>query len=126
MSNPVPESGRVAASAPAAGAEDAPEKRPRARRTRGVIAWVLVVLASLLVPISVISAWAITTVTNTDQYVATMAPLARNDIVTEHLATKATDTLFSTHIVQNKITDALPPKAKPIVQPLTNQVKGYV
>ena len=64
------------------------------------------VLASLLIPISVISAWAITTVTNTDQYVATMAPLARNPVIIEHLANKATDKLFSTHTVQNKVTDA--------------------
>jgi hypothetical protein len=124
MSDPVPEPEQGAAAA--AGGDDAPEKRPRARRTRGVIAWVLVILASLLIPISVLSAWAITTITNTDQYVATMSPLARNDIVTEHLATKATDALFSTHVVQNKITDALPPKAKPIVQPVVTQVKGYV
>ncbi len=33
---------------------------------------------------------------------------------------------LSTKVVQNKITDALPPKAKPLVAPLTNQVKGYV
>jgi hypothetical protein len=106
--------------------DDAPKKRPRARRTRGIIAWILVVLASLLIPISVISAWAITTVTNTDQYVATMAPLARNEVIINHLATKATNELFSTKIVQNKVTDALPPKAKPLVQPLVTQLKGYV
>lgn len=123
MSNPVAESGQGAA---VAAADDAPKKRPRARRTRGVIAWVLVVLASLLIPISVISAWAITTVTDTDQYVATMAPLARNEVVVNHLATKATDKLFSTHVVQNKVADLLPPKAKPIVQPITAQVKNYV
>ena len=106
--------------------DDVPKKRPRARRTRGIIAWVLVVLASLLIPISVISAWAITTVTKTDQYVATMAPLARNQVIVEHLANKATDELFSTHVVQNKVTDLLPPKAKPIVQPIVAQVKTYV
>jgi hypothetical protein len=95
-------------------------------RTRRITAWVLVVLASILIPISVLSAWAITTVTNTDQYVATMAPLARNQIVIDHLATKATNELFSTKLVQNKITDALPAKAKPLVQPVTNEVKSYV
>ncbi len=107
-------------------AADGAKKRPRAPRTRRITAWVLVVLASLLIPISVLSTWAITTVTNTDKYVATMAPLARNDVITTHLATKATDELFSTKVVQNKITDALPPKAKPIVKPVVNQVKGYV
>lgn len=119
--DPSPES-----EAPASEGGETPKRTPRARRARGITAWVLVVLASLLIPISVLSTWAITTVTNTDQYVSTMAPLARNPVVVNHLANKATDALFSTKIVQNKITDALPAKAKPIVQPITNQVKTYV
>src|ERR1039458_571320 len=102
------------------------KKSPRARRTRGITAWVLVVLASLLIPVSVISVWAIRTVTNTDQYVATMAPLARNQVIVDHLAQRATDELFSTHIVQNKVTAALPAKAKPIVAPIVSQVHNYV
>ncbi len=102
------------------------KKAPRARRARGISAWVLVVLASLLIPVSVISVWAIRTVTNTDQYVTTMAPLARNQVIVDHLAAKATDALFSTHIVENKVTAALPPKAKPIVTPIVNQVHSYV
>ncbi len=108
------------------GAPDTATAGPRAHRTRRITAWVLVVLASLLIPVSVISVWAIRTVTDTDQYVATMAPLARNQVIDEHLAAKATDALFSTHIVQNKVTAALPPKAKPIVTPIVNQVHSYV
>jgi hypothetical protein len=107
-----------------AGKQQDPNRGPRAPRTRRVTAWVLVILASLLIPISVI--WAIRTVTNTDQYVATMAPLARNQVIVDHLATRATDELFSTHIVQDKVTAALGPKAKPIVTPIVNQVHGYV
>ena len=99
---------------------------PRARRTRRITAWVLVVLASLLIPVSVISVWAIRTVTNTDQYVATLAPLARNPVIVDHLAAKATDELFSTHIVQDKVTAALPAKAKPIVTPIVSEVHSYV
>lgn len=125
MSDLVAEGPREGDEAVSEAAEPGP-KRHRARRTRKIISWILVVLASLLIPISVISAWAITTVTNTDQYVATMAPLARNPVIIDHLATKATDELFSTHVVQNKITSALPPSAKPIVQPVLTQVKSYV
>jgi hypothetical protein len=102
------------------------KKRPRARRTRSVISWILIVLASLLIPISVMSAWAIRTVTNTDQYVATMAPLARNPVIVDHLATRATDALFSSHIVEKKLKDALPKKAAPILVPIRNEVKNYV
>src|ERR1700691_396752 len=108
------------------GAEAVPRQCPRAPRTRKITAWVLVVLVSLLIPISVISVWAIRTVTNTDQYVATLAPLARNPVIVDHLAQKATDELFSTHIVEDKVTAALPAKAKPIVTPIVAQVHNYV
>ena len=122
-----PTSGQPATQANgAAGGGAKTKKKPRARRTRGIIAWVLVVLASLLIPISVIAVWAIKTVTNTDQYVATMAPLARNPVIVDHLAQKATDELFSTHIVQNKVTSVLPKAAKPIVPPIMAQLKTYV
>ena len=92
----------------------------RGHLPRRISAWVLVVLASILIPVSVISVWAIRTVTDTDQYVATMAPLARNPVIIDHLAARATDALFSTHVVQNKVTNALPKKAKPLVVPITN------
>ena len=110
----------------AAGGEVTPKPGPRARRARGITAWVLVVLASLLIPISVISVWAIRTVTNTDQYVATLAPLARNPVIVDHLAQRATDELFSTHIVQDKVTAALPAKAKPIITPIVAEIHTYV
>ena len=103
-----------------------PEKARRGHLPRRISAWVLVVLASLLIPVSVISVWAIQTVTNTDQYVNTMAPLARNPVIVDHLAERATDALFSTHIVQKKVTEALPAKAKPIVTPIVNEVHSYV
>jgi hypothetical protein len=101
-------------------------KKPRARRTRGVISWILIVLASLLIPISVMSAWAIRTVTNTDQYVATMAPLARDPVIVTHLANKATEALFSSHAVEKKIKAALPKKAAPLITPIRAQVMNYV
>jgi hypothetical protein len=107
-------------------AEETPRPGPRAPRSRRITAWVLVVLASLLIPISVISVWAIRTVTNTDQYVSTLAPLARNPVIVDHLAQKATDELFSTHIVQDKVTAALGPKAKPIITPIVAEVHAYV
>ena len=126
MSETDPEDTPGGAAADVPEAEETPRSRPRAARTRRITAWVLVVLASLLIPISVISVWAIRTVTNTDQYVATLAPLARNPIIVDHLAQKATDELFSTHIVQDKVTAALPAKAKPVITPIVAEVHTYV
>jgi hypothetical protein len=104
-------------------------KRDKPRKghlPRRISAWVFVVLAAILIPVSVLSVWAINTVTNTDKYVETMAPLARNPAIVDGLATRATDALFSTHVVQNKVTNALPKSAKPLVAPIVNEVHSYV
>ena len=114
---------QAGAGTPAAAAKTKTRRRHLPRR---ISAWVLVVLASILLPVSVISVWAIRTITNTDQYVATMAPLARNPVIIDHLAARATDALFSSHTVQNKVTQELPPKAKPLVAPVVNAVHTYV
>src|ERR1700742_929900 len=105
----------------AAGAKKA--KTRRGHLPRRISAWILLVLASILIPVSVISVWAINTVTDTDKYVETMAPLATNPVIQQGLATRATDALFSTQIVQNKVTQSLPKAAKPLVAPLMAQLK---
>jgi hypothetical protein len=90
------------------------------------VTWVLVVLSALLVPISVLTVWAIRTITNTDQFVATMAPLAREQVVTDHIAVRATDILFEKVDVQGHLNTALPPKAAFAAAPIANQVHGFV
>ena len=98
----------------------------RSHRVRRSITWVLVVLSALLVPISVLTVWAIRTVTNTDQFVATMAPLAREQVVTDYVAIRATDVLFEKVDVQGHLSSALPPKASFAAAPITSQVRGFV
>jgi hypothetical protein len=130
----VPDDGAGGADSVPVGKPDKPDepaaqtktKTRRGHLPRRISAWVLVVLASILIPMSVVSVWAIQTVTNTDQYVNTMAPLARNPVIVDHLAARATDALFSTHLVQNKVTEALPKKAKPLVAPIVSEVQTYV
>jgi hypothetical protein len=99
---------------------------PRLRRTRAVITWVLIVLAVVLVPVSVVTVWAVNTVTNTDHYVATLAPLARERVVTDYIALDATDQLFEKVHVQEKITNALPKKADFLAAPLTGTLQNFV
>jgi hypothetical protein len=118
--------GREESSQPPTITEIEKGKTRRGHMPRRISAWVLVVLASILIPVSVISVWAIRTVTNTDQYVETMAPLARNPVIVQSLATRATDALFSTNVVKDRVTAALPKKAKPLVAPVVSEVKSYV
>jgi hypothetical protein len=99
---------------------------PKLRRTRTVTAWVLVVLVSVLLPLSVMSFWAINTVTNTNKYVETMAPIATNPVVIDHTSVRVTNELFSSLNVQKRITNLLPKKAEAIAAPLTSTLNTFV
>lgn len=101
-------------------------RRPRLSRSRRVIAWILVVLAALLVPLSVVTAWAVGTVTKTDQYVTTMAPLVRERVITDYVATRATNKLFDSVGVQGRIEKALPKRADFLAAPITGRVYTFV
>ncbi len=104
---------------------DAPARR-RLLRTRQVVCWILVVLASLLVPLAVATAWTVETTTSTDQYVATMAPLAREAVVTHYVATRATERLFRAVDVEGRIRAALPRRAQFLAAPLAQELRGVV
>lgn len=57
-------------------------------------AWVLVVVASLAIPLAVAAYWAVTTITDANRYEATLSPLARQAAITNAVADRATDRLF--------------------------------
>jgi hypothetical protein len=99
------------------------ERRAPAHRVRRSVTWVLVVLSALLVPVSVLTVWAIHTITDTDQYVA---PLAQEHVVTDYVAIKATNVLFEKVNVESRLKSALPPKASFVAAPVTRQLHGYV
>ena len=71
---------------------DAAGSPPRERRRRGrtVAAVVLVVVALLLAPVAVISAWARIQLVDTEQFVATFAPLAEEPAVQSYIGDQVT------------------------------------
>jgi hypothetical protein len=64
--------------------------RPARNRARSAAAVVLIVLGALLAPVGVVAAWAERTLTDTDRYVATVAPLADDPTVQSALAGRLT------------------------------------
>jgi hypothetical protein len=77
-------------------ATEAAEGRPRParRRWRTPVAVVLIVLASLLAPLAVVSVWADKTVTDSDRYVETVAPLIDDPAIQNALADRITAEIF--------------------------------
>ena len=110
---------------PSPSSEAATQGNPARHIPRRILTWFLVVLFALLTPIALTSAWAVKTLTNTERYVNTMQPHAKDPVIQAYVATKATNTLFDELNVQKKIANTLPSGGKFIAAPLTAQLKTF-
>jgi hypothetical protein len=92
-------------------AAGSPSRAARSRswrgRGRGTAAALLIVLAVVLAPLSVVSVWARGVVTDTDRYVETVAPLADDPALQQAVADDLTDLVFRYVDVQGLTTQAL-------------------
>ena len=68
--------------------------RPRGGSAQAV-ATLLIVIGCILAPLSVVAVWAKNQVTNTDRYVATVAPLADDPAIQNAVADRVTAEIFS-------------------------------
>ena len=101
------EVGELRARETAARADDPPGPRPRARgRWRTIAAATAITLGCVLAPVSVLGVWAANQVSNTDRYVANMAPLIDDPAVQHALSTKITDQITSRVDVQALVNQA--------------------
>jgi hypothetical protein len=106
--------------------EDRPAKRHRLRR---VFTAILLVLAVLLFALAVPGVWVRRTIGDTDRYVATVAPLAREPAVQDYLARTVTTQVFTALDVESRLSSALTERAPRLVfltGPITDAVRGFV
>ncbi|QLQ11321.1 MAG: hypothetical protein HZY75_14245 [Nocardioidaceae bacterium] len=93
-------------------APDAAPSQPT-RRTewwRALVTIVLVTLATLLAPVSVVATWSKDLVSDTDRYIETIAPLAENPVVQQAIATRITNEVMDridVRAVTDEAVDAL-------------------
>jgi hypothetical protein len=114
---------------------------PSGRRTgwwRPVVATVLIVLMAVLAPLSVVARWAHDTVSDTNRYVETVAPLAEDPAVQAAVIDRITQEIVTRLQVESVTGDAvdaladrgLPPLAasslKALSGPLTDAVEGFI
>jgi hypothetical protein len=82
-----------------------PAKAPRWRR---ILVAVLVVIGCVLAPISVIGLWARNTLLDTNQYVDTVGPLARDPAIQQALSERVSRRLVESVDIEREIVDAFP------------------
>ena len=125
---------RLRQSAADRGDRVAAARRTGRQRWRTIVATLLIVLACLLAPLSVVAVWARNQVTNTDRYVATVAPLAEDPAIQNAIADQITAQVFTYIDVRgltNEVVDALatrglPPRLADQLQALTVPIASGV
>ncbi len=96
---------------------------PRKRRGKTIASWVLIVLACLLAVLSVVVVYARNELLNTDTFVATVAPLAKDPNVQHTVATKVSESLVAKTDVEQRVKSALPSQAGFLANPITGAVQ---
>ncbi|MFK0257883.1 hypothetical protein [Streptomyces sp. NPDC090445] len=119
---------------PAREANGAARGSPAGRIVQSAVSAVVLVLTCILVPVSVLTVWVHDIVLDTDRYVATMAPLAKNEAVQAaavHRATEAVAVRVDARAVTDDVADwlesqGLPPRAADAVRGLAPQVDSAI
>src|SRR3954453_7003329 len=71
-----------------------PRRRSAGRWGRTLLGSLLILVSCVLAPLSVVSVWARSEVTDTDRYVDTVAPLAKDPAIQQAITTNLTNVVF--------------------------------
>jgi hypothetical protein len=126
------EAGTTSDTAPLPGAGPAPRQR-----WRPIVATLLIVIGCVLAPLSVAAVWTRNQVTNTDRYVATVAPLADDPAIQTAVTDQITAQVFNYIDVQGLtnqavdaltergLTPALAAQLRALAVPIANGVQSF-
>lgn len=89
-----------------------------------IIAGVLLVIAGLVFAAYSLVWWTERQILNSDSWVNYSSQLPKNPAIANALATRVTDQIFSDVPVEQKIAEALPPRASFLAAPLTSQIQN--
>ena len=91
-------------------------------------AWVVLIVAALLLPLALTAFWAQRTITDTERYVATVAPLAQDPTIKEAVGTKVSTVLIDQLNAQQRIQELLVdyPKLSALSVPIASGVNSLV
>lgn len=108
MTHPQPPIAEAAALADSGGSAVVRQDRPRRFGLRSIAATLCFVLATVLLPVGVIAFWGQRTVTDTDRFVSTLAPLQSDPTLRSALATSIADAVTGAVDLEAFLDEQLP------------------
>jgi hypothetical protein len=112
------------ASAKTVGTESTARSHGWRRWLRGTAIFILAAIGCLAFSAFILVHWVEKQVLTTDNWVAMVSPLPKQPVVSNALGSFISEKVFTATDVQQKISDALPPKAGFLAGPLTSQVQN--
>jgi len=91
-------------------------------------AWVILVVAALLLPIALTAFWAQRTLTDTERYIATVSPLAKDPTIQKAVGDTVSAALIKQLDAQARVTELLAdnPRLQPLAGPIASGVNSLV
>ena len=99
---------------------------PKPRQGRRWLSITCAVLAGIMLLASVVTVWARRTMLNTDQYVATIAPLAEDEDIQNAVAARVTDAVAEELDFESIAEEALPEDAAVLAGPIASGAESLV
>jgi hypothetical protein len=100
--------------------------KPKGRRSHRAWVALLLVLATILTPLSIVALFLKNEVGSTDRYVQTVKPLSTNPAIQAYVADDVSQQLFERVDIERYVKDALPKRADPLAGPLTGALQTFV
>jgi hypothetical protein len=117
---------QVQAGGAAAGGRPGPPGRVGRQRWRTIVATLCIVVACALAPLSAVAVWTRNQVTDTDRYVATVSPLARDPAIQAAIADQITAQVFTYIDIQGLTRQAVDALADRGLRPeLASQLEAF-
>lgn len=101
-------------------------RRPRRATWRGAASVAMIVVAALLLPIALVGFWGQRTLLDTEQYLATVAPLAQDPTIRVAVGNAISAQLHQQVDLEQRVAELLPPQARPLAGPISSGVRSFV
>jgi hypothetical protein len=102
-----------------------PKAKPGRRSHRFWVA-ILLVIATVLTPLTIVALFVKQQINDTGRYVQTVKPLASDPAVLAYVAEDVSQQLFERVDIKQYVEDALPKRADVLAGPLTSALQGFV
>jgi hypothetical protein len=99
---------------------------PHRRRTHRVLVVLLVVLGSVLTPVTILTLFVHTEISDTNRYVQNVSPLSSNPAIQSYVADDISKRLFAAVDVTAYVRDALPARADRLAAPMSTALQSFV